>query len=730
MELLLEKEWKIVEYTFTALLDDPGPEAMHKPYSIKNACRAICTLSMLGINTEKRLRKILLQLLQNDVEKAGLTKMAQNSEERYIREWTRMYKKYRLFLDAAQHMEMSSPSHSFTKTGESSILAESIFKHKHFFLNRPTNALTKACYTVLFRLLRKNKRGLVSVIRKIIDSCSEYERNLTFLMELIQILGEFGLRNKTLKKVEEDVVKMAISRMKTEVFEANRNSSLFKQMISFLSDFISPFPSNFGSRVETAVLNDTFETSISSIDFTSVNDAKYIYSVFSKAGKTEHLLRLYLDFLEASMLLPDTDSPGEFFNFHYKFLLNKEIVPKEFSDPAITAKVNDYYSLLLDNDQIVHAISWWVDILMKYAYNPAGSAALHLEKAVNCIRSNHAYIHALESEVEYATKIMKRVLVTGRVDKHFKSNEEQKEGEETTGNLRDVASSTIHRDIYDDRYLIGLFKKALFAAIPQFIQLAKHPERIPESLQLLLSFRLLNGHFDVRNESNLLSHLSPLHSEKMARMITDASNNDGIMLIRMCKWPMFRNASVAAPESEFAKPLFPFAAYKTMTEERLHQEEKNVRWFDALSTVRVKINETIMEMTLYQYSMVLKVCGNEGLNRPRSCLEPQFNLLIGKGLLFERDDTYVLNENCVCESFLPETYELLGKDASDQVPEGQMDRRSMIMARIARIMKKEKRKERNELKESVQINVFDECIERLIEKGILEVQGEYLLYIP
>ena len=283
--------------------------------------------------------------------------------------------------------------------------------------------------------------------------------------------------------------------------------------------------------------------------------------------------------------------------------------------------------------------------------------------------------------------------------------------------------------------LTPVFQKGFLLGVSQFVFMASDSQLFLSALQNQLAFRILTGTFNLQAEQSFLSYFSFVLSKKMSRMLDDANRaNNGVLLMRMCMWPQLDNLDLNLSDSfinnvESNHKLWPFNSIKNEYEINLKNNEKRVRWFDHLSYVNIRLNRIERTITLYQYSILLSVIYDIEFIKPENNLKHEYNLLFEKGLIENNNGQYTINNNCTEIYFIP--IERLASN-SDSVFQSvdEKESNSAVMAKIASTMKRRKRANRKEIQDELASTVFDECIDNLIKKGIIELNDEDIVYVP
>lgn len=259
------------------------------------------------------------------------------------------------------------------------------------------------------------------------------------------------------------------------------------------------------------------------------------------------------------------------------------------------------------------------------------------------------------------------------------------------------------------------------------VENARSPGALLDSLRIALGNRLLLGTADLGSERSFLVLLKRSHAEKMLCMIDDTERaKDGRpLLMRMCMWPCYEGQDDGTGEDERV------SASKAEITAELGAVTKRVQWFDALSRARVSIGGVLFTMTLFQYSLLVKVAKGGVSPSAVACCGTQGEKLLSSGLVFERNGSLHLRpveEACgVPTSLLPEGFALRGTEHSEGGVMDQGCSHAVAQAQIARAMKARKTLPLSEL--CVLVPGADEHVAVLVDKGLLEVSEETVRYV-
>ncbi|KAM0680400.1 hypothetical protein GINT2_001460 [Glugoides intestinalis] len=295
-----------------------------------------------------------------------------------------------------------------------------------------------------------------------------------------------------------------------------------------------------------------------------------------------------------------------------------------------------------------------------------------------------------------------------------------------------------------------------FDLIVEIVKCSKAPELFLKELQERLTIRIMkarsvlvnnmssNGNAEhFKTEMLFLAKFEKMYSENMCCMIRDLlnikrDNQNSLFLMTMCKWPVFQTSNIFLPIDDL------ICKYKSKISNELKEERKKISWVDSLSTVIVEIFGKKVRLSLFQYSVVLKLADNLIINKDKmkpvldfiespeaSCYKAQFNLLLEDLIVFS-SGSYSLNQcfeksDYTCFNLQFQSAEpLVVHDTSYNV-------QLYNEAKVTKIMKKVKQTAFSDLKKSITALNEEELrktLQRLHEKEIVVFDGQSAVYCP
>lgn len=315
-------------------------------------------------------------------------------------------------------------------------------------------------------------------------------------------------------------------------------------------------------------------------------------------------------------------------------------------------------------------------------------------------------------------------------------------------------------------------KDDIFDLFIEIVEKSVNPEIFLTELQKRLAIRLLCHRSDVirsalqertihafiERELSFLKKFKKMHSENMTKMVGDLQifmeqrsiNVHSPLLMTMCKWPMFSVEDVGISSDN------PISKYKSDVFDMLKADRKTVSWVDSLSTVSIAVFDKTVMLSLFQYSIVLKLVenglevGNASYNqifhmKPKLCThfikeedlsvpktyESQFNCLL--------DDLIIMQSGlCVLNPFFTKlNYTRFDIEFHSSVfiesNDVSYNPQAYNEARVAKLLKRFKSLSVADLLSSVgDITESDlrKTLARLQEKEIVEMSGENAKYCP
>ncbi|KAI4292880.1 hypothetical protein PAPHI01_2154 [Pancytospora philotis] len=278
----------------------------------------------------------------------------------------------------------------------------------------------------------------------------------------------------------------------------------------------------------------------------------------------------------------------------------------------------------------------------------------------------------------------------------------------------------------------------LLAFLALLVDVSKNYESILDGLRPALGDRLLRGCSDLDDERAFLGRIRHSQAARMKVMVRDigAKERDSCTLLKAFQWPAYNAEAVpilddSAECTEFLRSI---ATFKESIESKLADEGRKVKWLDALSRVDVEINGRPLRLTLFQYAMLLRVRQDGSVSLASlsvpSVFREQLQLLKSGGLLEERSGAlcfpsvfaYGDSNRCV-----PEHFQLCTVQMDEAGHSSSVDHKSVVEAKIARLMKKKKTLPLAELVREIPDS--EKCIEGLVAKGLLEQKGDEIMYV-
>ncbi|ELA42001.1 uncharacterized protein VICG_01018 [Vittaforma corneae ATCC 50505] len=299
-----------------------------------------------------------------------------------------------------------------------------------------------------------------------------------------------------------------------------------------------------------------------------------------------------------------------------------------------------------------------------------------------------------------------------------------------------------------------------------------NPETFLAELQKRLAIRLLGYRRGIINSTSptniaqafierelvFLRKFKKMHSENMTKMIGDvqafinqkSANAHSFLLMTMCKWPMFKIEDVNI------SPDCPISKYKSDVFDMLKADRKTVSWVDTLSTVSISIFDKVITLSLFQYSIILKLIENGSKidsavydqifnMKPKFCTyylkegdffvsktyKPQIDYLLDD-LIVMQNDLYILNPfftKLNYTGFEPEFQSPISIENDD----ASYNHQAYNEARIARLLKRHKSSSLTDLLSNIDDVTEDDlrkALARLQEKEVVEVVGQNVKYCP
>lgn len=287
------------------------------------------------------------------------------------------------------------------------------------------------------------------------------------------------------------------------------------------------------------------------------------------------------------------------------------------------------------------------------------------------------------------------------------------------------------------------------------IEKSKAPENILMDLQKQLALRLFSYKFDnesffLNKEIEFLKRLNRIHNEKMLKMIEDYKNiqedlGNTTLFMTNCKWPVFKTENV------FFDKENPISIAKLRCEEQLRVEKKRISWIDMLSKVKIELFNVFLDLSLYQYRVILKIIEDGKIYKTTNDLgeskivyriseenikiskigEPHFNLLLDK-VIYKENGFYCISSNIQ----QPVDFNIeFANPGNDKMDNNTYNTSVYFESKISRIMKKNKNFTIEELNnvlkgaDEIEDNKLKEYLSSLEQKGILELNGEKLKYL-
>lgn len=307
-----------------------------------------------------------------------------------------------------------------------------------------------------------------------------------------------------------------------------------------------------------------------------------------------------------------------------------------------------------------------------------------------------------------------------------------------------------------------------FDLISNIIEKSINPEQLLNELRNKLAIRLLEYRKKLRigslspdlfrtklnNEVIFLNKLKKMYSENMIRMTEDVSvllnpesNTAGSkLLMTMCKWPTFSTGDVAL------SPDNPISIYKIETAAEMKEEIKNIAWVDSLSTVNIEIFGKSIVLSLFQFSVILRLaesCTSFNMesqeDKPKQetsyiknldqivppVFKEQFAVLLDD-LILVRDDLYFLNPFFTKTDYTNFPVEFQTTQQTE-INDVSYSIQAYNESRVAKLMKRMKNMELTELHKeigSISEEELKETIRRLEEKDIISVVDGKISYCP
>lgn len=334
----------------------------------------------------------------------------------------------------------------------------------------------------------------------------------------------------------------------------------------------------------------------------------------------------------------------------------------------------------------------------------------------------------------------------------------------------DVQSNSVEISNYVDMVLRGKIDEKTEKSLDFVVEIVENsasPESLLNELQIKLAQRLI--HFrngdrfmlseeskeQISNETLFLSKFKKMYSENMTHMVKDVSNilkrdcgsdgqeeskNNSLLLMTMCKWPVFKTDDVfLSGESEINLA-------KKSIEAELKDNKRRISWVDSLSNVVVELFGKVTKLTLFQYGIV-NIILNEGtkttlhgkstaylIDLDKKILpvyKKQFLRLLNDLILVE-NARYTLNPSFENKNYVHSDF-TFQSSKTEESQDSSYCTQSFDDARVSKIMKRLKsttipdlRSQLPDLEESM----FQKTIQRLQEKGIIEVSNEKVNYCP
>lgn len=281
----------------------------------------------------------------------------------------------------------------------------------------------------------------------------------------------------------------------------------------------------------------------------------------------------------------------------------------------------------------------------------------------------------------------------------------------------------------------------VFKIIVFLVEKSKTSDIFLSELEKKLSLRLFS--YDKKEieqrfvkEFEFIKLLPRAQNEKMACMISDFSkpikeDENSVLLMRVCKWPVFKTHDVIFDNNEVSK-------FKRCFEDKMKRSKKKISWIDSLSFVKVELFGREIVLSLFQYDVVSKIMkegekcvddvlctsykmSKSGFDIPKLYLN-QFRSLI-KTVLFEDDGYYVISQNPIQPPKSPIEF---FDSSNDEFGSFSYNLKAFYEAKISKILKKEKTLLLDDLHLKLSdLNLIDknqvrEYVEGLVQKGIVE----------
>lgn len=281
---------------------------------------------------------------------------------------------------------------------------------------------------------------------------------------------------------------------------------------------------------------------------------------------------------------------------------------------------------------------------------------------------------------------------------------------------------------------------------------SKDPEDFLKELQQKLSQRLISGLSDLERETRFLRLFKRMHNEKMLCMVNDCKSREpSLLLMTMCKWPIFRTEDVPLPDNH------PIIRFRREKEAECKESRRRIFWIDSLSKVRFKLFGKILEASLFQYNVISNII-YLGTVVPRS----QFHEYLKESAVDDVVSTVKVKKSSIrVPKFYAEQFDSLLENILLQteeffvlnpcltghigiryglhkcVDEFEQDRsysvKAFCEANICRIMKRAKEMVLEELQNAVGEIELDEMKKYLMDlekKGFVVISGNKVAYCP
>lgn len=279
---------------------------------------------------------------------------------------------------------------------------------------------------------------------------------------------------------------------------------------------------------------------------------------------------------------------------------------------------------------------------------------------------------------------------------------------------------------------------------------AEYRDHLSKGLRIALANRILfhysrpDGKYIVpATERLFLGMMDRKINEKMIGMLNDVEKTDTtgpyrMLLMTRCKWPALQ--SVDIEDHGIAE----IQAAKARTEKELAEEEKRIQWLDSITRTTIALFNKTVTVTLFQYTVIRKILEWRGSRKlhyaaPKTAIavdpfyQKQMDILISRQLIYDYGSEYALNKDFdATQTFLQEFYIFEpGTPSGKTEPRRIYDGSVILEAKISRIMKEKKRLPRNSMLDMLDGHSgIDKALDALIRKGIIEMDGENIAFLP